>query len=205
MMKKKWLFLCFVMLSLTQVYTQGYYYELGQNGFTMGGSISSNNGSTLFGVIPSYTFNGKLSMGLGLGISDSNDFGSSSTFVGPFINYLVVKQGEKDIPLNVGLGGGFQHSTYKDIDDLTANSINVHCDISHVVETSHNLKIIPFVGFTYVRSTVNIDDFENISGSALSFSVGGDLVIDKFYIAPAIGFLDGESYFVLSFGMNFPQ
>ncbi|GAA5225251.1 hypothetical protein GCM10025777_58820 [Membranihabitans marinus] len=193
------------MLSLTQVYSQGYFYDLGQNGFTMGANISSNNGTTLFGVEPSYTLNGKLSMGLGLGISDSNDFGSSSTFVGPFINYLVVKQGEKDIPLNVGLGGSFLHSTYKDIDDLTVNIISVHCDISHVVETSYNLKIIPIVGFTWVRSTVNIDDFANISGSALGFSVGGALVIDKFYIAPAIGFSDGESSFVLNFGMNFPQ
>lgn len=194
--------LLFIMHNL---FAQSYLFESGQNGANLGVVLAPNENSILFAGSPSYTINGKVTFGLWLGVEDGKDSDFSSTLINPFIEYVAIKQGEKDVPVNVSFGAGFQYNTFKDIDDLTSNTISFNCEISHVVQTKSNLKIIPYGDLYWTRSKYSLKGYGNENYSRVGFSVGGSLVIDKFYIIPAIRFEDGNSNFRVYLGMIFPQ
>ena len=47
--------------------SQNYLYEKGASGFHIAGQLGASSGSTLLGIRPGYTFNGKFTLGLVLG------------------------------------------------------------------------------------------------------------------------------------------
>lgn len=209
-MKKYSLSLLIAMIAvLGNVYSQGNLFFTGQNGFHLSGQITSSKESTLIGVAPAYSMNGKFTFGLGIGFEDSKYYDLSSTAISPFIGFLALQQGVKGSPINLSLGGKYQYNIFSDVDDFSINTIGLNVSLSHIIESSTNLKIAPIVGLGWSRSTAilyyspGFKDSTSISG--VGFGFGLSFIINQMFITPVVNFSDGESQFTLLIGYTFPQ
>lgn len=208
-MRNVFLSLCFFLFLIDNSYGQGEYVLTNQSGFHLMGQIGSNKDATIIGVSPAYTANGEFTFGLTLGLTDYKDLDLSSTAIRPYFSFMALKQGKNNNPINLSIGAAYQHNIFSDIDDLTVNSVGINLAISHIIESSDNLKIGPLAGIGWQRSTV-IQKYsqgfrDTYSESGLVFSVGASFMINQFFLTPVIGFHDGDSNFNLLFGYMFLQ
>lgn len=187
------------MISTSQVL-----FETGTSGFQLETQFSNNDGSTLIGILPSYTANGKVSFGIGIGFESNDVLDVNSTSVRPLISYLPIRQGENDMPISVAVTGSYQYNTFPDF-DFTGNSFGISMDIYHEIVASRNLKIFPAGSVGWSRTTFNsntvLEDYTGI-GYGLQATL---LFARKFYVAPTLFLSEGDSNFVLTMGLLFPS
>lgn len=204
-MTKTFLMTAVVTFCITLGFGQVTVTDLGQNAFYLGPQFVSADESSIVGVSAGYISNGKLDLGISLGLEELNEYDISSTAVRPYIGYLVVKQGENDMPVNVRIGGAYQYNIFKDLEELTANTFSLGSNVSHVIQSSSKIAFVPYFGFSWSRSQLNLDGYGEESVSGLSFSLGGTLGLDKFFMTPSIAFKKGRSSFAITLGMLFNQ
>lgn len=189
---------------ITGINAQNIFFKEAESGFHVGGQFQSSNGTTLLGIIPGYTSNGKLTFGLGIGFEDFNGLLGSSTAVFPFISYLALKQDDSN-PVSVAINGQYQYNTFSDL-DLTANTISLGAGIYHQIAAGNNFDLIPGGGVGWGRLTLKDTTFggsESSSGITYRLSLSGKF--NKFYVTPNLLFSDGNSQFVLQLGIIFPK
>ena len=170
-------------------------FDQGISGFDLGVQVTSTKVSTLVGISPSYTVNGKVSFGITLASESLKDFDLNSTAVRPFLSYLAVRQSD-ELPLNVTTFAAYQYNTFSDL-DITANSFDLGIGISHKIEGK--VKIFPTGSVRWNKTTYSqlLSDYTGISYS-LYLTM---LFADKFYVEPALRFQNGDSVFSLFLGL----
>lgn len=179
-------------------------FEDGQSGFGLGAQFTSTNGSTLFGILPSYTITGRVNLGVTIGSESNDDLDLNSTAIRPNISYAAIRQGQNDMPINVVVTGAYQYNTFKDL-DLTANTIFFGLSIIHQVKATKNLDIFPAGGVGWQKISFNLLGFEEDSSSILYGLSSSFLFSKKFSVTPSLSISEGESVFTLSVGLLFPN
>ena len=194
-----------LLLASLNLLSQNYLFDTNSSGFSVGGQLTSNNGSTLIAAIPSYTSNGKLTFGFGIGYESNDDLDLNSTAIKPSISYLVLKQGENNNPVSVGLNGSFQYNTFSDFDGLTGNTIGFGASLHHEINASETVKIIPGGAVGWNKITIRQDGNNIGDDIGITYGILGTVAFNKFYVEPSLLFSEGNSVFVLSFGIIFPK
>ena len=202
-MKMKNNLILLILFLSSSLLSQNILFENNSSGFHLAGQISSNNGSTLIGISPGFTSNGKLTIGVTLGLEENDNLEGSSTAIKPYLSYLVMKQGN-DNPISVALNASFQHNTFSEYDDLSANTVGLGAGLFHQIKAGKNFDIIPGAGVGWGRRTVKIFESSE-SDSAISYGLNVTAKIKKFYVTPSLTFSEGNSHFDLIFGIIFPN
>lgn len=182
---------------------QSIHFDEGQNGFSLFGQLASNNGSTLVGITPGYTFNGKLSLNLGVGSESFDGLNMSSTAIISNISYLVLKQDDHNNPVSVQIGSSYQYNTFSNVDNLNYGTSSLYAAVYHEINTSSDIRVIPGAAVGYSRSRVNFENVNLGSVSAVTYGLNVSVNINDFIIQPALLFRDGNSVFHLQLGYVF--
>lgn len=201
---KNYLILFFIIISVTS-YSQNYLFDVNSSGFSIGGQLTSTDGSTLFAVFPAYTSNGKLSVGLGIGYESNNRIDVHSSAIKPNFSYLVMKQGENENPVSVALNGSYQFNTFSKPKGQTASTIGFGGSFHHKIQVSETVQIIPGAAVGWNRVSVRRDGAYSGDDSGIVYGLLGTLKYKKLYFEPAIYFRDGNSIINLSAGLIFPD
>lgn len=203
-MKIKFKIVFFVLfVFINKLTSQNYLFNENESGFHVFGQFTSNEGSSLIGISPGYTFNGKLTMGLTLGFEEDNESDFSSNAIRPYIDYLVLKQ-DNNNPVSINLYGAYQHNNFPDFKDLKVNTVNLGLGIFHQLNLGTNFDLIPAGGVGWARSTANLwGASESESGINYGLSLTGK--INKFYVTPGLSFSNGDTIFNLVLGVIFPK
>ena len=197
-------FLFFLALGL-QLHSQAVLFDQNKSGFALGGSLSSNQGNTIFLVNPSYVSNGKLELGFSFGSIRNEDSDFNATVLGPNIGYLAMKQGENNNPVSIGLQASYAYFDYTAFDDLTANNLSIGGNLQHEIKTGDGVSFIPGGGISWARTSVLVTGLGSVSESNVNFTLFGTAKIKNFYIQPQALFGGGSTLFNFAFGFIFPQ
>lgn len=195
----KTLFTSALTILTISLYSQNILFDQGQSGFHASAQFTSHEGSTLFGVAPGYTSNGKLTFGITIGTESNDDL--NSTVIKPFLSYLLVKQGENDMPISVSGDAGYQYNTFSDL-DLTAGTIGLDVGIHHRIEASEIVSIVPGGTVGWARTTYKLGN-STTSESGIIYGIQASVLINQFYFAPYLVFSTGDSIFSLVLGYVF--
>lgn len=195
---KSLLTIALVLFSIS-LFSQNILFDQGQSGFHASAQFTSHDGSTLFGLAPGYTSNGKLTFGILIGTESNDDI--NSTVVKPFLSYLLVKQGENDMPISVSADIGYQYNTFSDL-DLTAGTVGINAGIYHRIEASDIVAIIPGGTVGWSRTTFNLNN-NTTSDSGITYGLQASVLINQFYFTPYLTFSSGDSIFSLLLGYIF--
>ena len=143
---------------------------------------------------------------MAIGYETVDDLDISSTAIAPSVNYMVLKQGEDDMPISVNINAIYQYNTFSDL-DVTSNTVGFGLGIFHRLEASDNVSIIPGANIGWSKTTFNESGFlDSPSNSNVGFTIHGSALFnEKFYITPILSFSDGNSSFGLRFGAIFPN
>jgi hypothetical protein len=201
---KQIVFLFFLALGL-QLHGQAILFDQNKSGFALGGSLSSNQGNTVFLATPSYVSNGKLELGFSFGSSRNEDSDLNATLVGPNIGYLVMKQGENNNPVSIGLKASYGYFDYTAFEDLSASALSLGGNLQHEIVTGDGVSIIPGGAISWNRTSVNVTGFGSVTDSNVDFTAFGTVKIKKFYFEPQVIFSSGSTLFNFAFGFIFPQ
>ncbi len=193
----------FLFVFSIEIYSQNIFFKENESGFHVAGQFSSSDGSTLLGIIPGYTSNGKLTIGLALGFEENSSADISSTAIRPFISYLALKQGNSN-PVSVALNAGYQYNTFSDFDGLTASTILLGAGIFHQINAGNNFDLIPGGSVGWGRTTVKFQGSTE-GESAINYGLSLSGKFNKFYVTPSLTFSDGNSNFDLLLGIIFPK
>lgn len=185
-------------------YSPNILFNQNSSGFGLGAQLTSTNGATLVGLLPSYTINGKLSMGLGIGYQTDDDFDGGATSILPSLSYLVMKQGENGNPISLNIGGGYQYITFSESDGTVGN-LALGSSVHYEIKASDIVKVIPGGGVSWNKTNVyyNGSNFGGTSG--ITYGINVAVLIKKLFITPSLSFYKGTSTFNLVFGVIFPK
>ena len=114
---KKFVLLPLISLAFfCNLYAQNYLLENNQSGIVIQGSYSDNEGSALYGIIPSLNFYGRTSIGVGLQRFNSPEVSGFKTT--PYVSHLFLKKTKETGITNLGLGAYY---TFENDDEETVN------------------------------------------------------------------------------------
>lgn len=199
----KYLIIFFLFFSFS-LQSQNYLFEQGQSGFGIGGQLTSFEGSTLIGFLPSYTINGKLNLGLTIGFEDG-DGDLNSTAIRPNASFLILKQGEDNNPVSVGLNSALQYNTFSNIDDFTSITYGLGATIHHEIKAHETIKVIPGFALGWNRINFYFDGDKLDDDSAIVYGILGTVAFNQFYVEPSLFFSEGNSQFSFLLGYIFPK
>lgn len=180
--------------------SQNYLYNKGSSGFHIAGQLGASSGSILLGIRPGYTFGGIVTLGMVLGSEHLSDVDINSTAIRPYIDYLVLKQGENDVPVSLNLWVHYQYNSFPKLTGLSINTIGFSLNILHTIEAGNSAIIVPSIGVAWDRSTLNllgITASENSIGIGLSTAAK----FNNLYIEPLVSLMKGGTQFGLSIGV----
>ena len=187
-------------------YAQNYIYDLNQSGFALDASVALPEDSTVYGITPSFTWDGKLTAGVGLFEDSAKDFDESATSFIPYINYLFVKKELSNNILNIGVNSSYQFTNYSQDSDLKSSVFNIGLGASMKFnhEADFNFTLGSQVSWGRLNLTYNdFDESENLT----QYGFYGNFLFEKFYVQPAISFVkildETNSSFSISVGYIF--
>ena len=184
--------------------SQNYLYEKGASGFHIAGQLGASSGSTLLGIRLGYTFNGIVTLGMVLGSEHLSEIDINSSAIRPYIDYLVLKQGENDVPVSLNMGGHYQYNSFPKISGLSLSTFGFSVNLLHTFEAGKTTIFVPSIGVAWDRSTLyllGIRACENTFGIGLSTAAK----FNNFYLEPLISFYKGSTQFNLSVGIIIPN
>lgn len=184
------------------ILSQNYLFDKGSSGFHIAGQLGASSGSTLLGIRPGYTFNGIVTLGLVLGSEHLSDVDLNSTAIRPYLDFMVLKQGENDAPVSVNLGTHYQHNSFPKLTGLSLSTFGISVNLLHSIEAGNSTLIVPSIGVAWDRSTLNllgIKASENSIGVGLSMAAK----FNNLYIEPGVSFRKGGTQFGVSIGVVF--
>ena len=106
-------------------YAQNYISDLNQSGFALDALVEFPEDSTVYGISPYYTWDGKLTAGLGLFEDSPKDFDETATSFIPYVSYLFVKKELSNNILNIGVNSSYQFTHYSQDSDLKSSVFNL--------------------------------------------------------------------------------
>lgn len=112
------------------------------NGMHAGAEIAFNTFENFYGIYPGYTFNGRFTIGLGLGKNKDIVNKINSTFLRPFASYLLIKQNPDGLPVSVDLNIGYQYNYVTQL-IYNARSVLFGGGVYHELSPMGDVKIIP--------------------------------------------------------------
>ncbi len=202
-MKTTFIFLIIAFIQ-GNIYSQNYLFESGSSGFHLAGQVGTSNSSTILAISPGYTMNGKLTFGLTIGTENVPDFDLNSTSFRPYLDVIPLKQGDNDSPISLNLGVHYQYNTFPKISDLSITTIGFSINALHEVELSRYNKIVPSIGLSWDRSTINLLGIKG-STNSLGINLSSAFKFNNMYVQPLISISKGSTLLTLSFGVIFPN
>jgi hypothetical protein len=200
-MKKSFIF---ILLTFTgcNVFAQNYLFEPNSSGFHIAGQVSTSSTSTILGIRPGYTFNGKITIGLVVGSENITDLNLNSTAIRPYLDFLALKQ-DRDIPLSLNLGVHYQYNSFPKIPGLTFNTIGFSVNALHSFDVGGNTQLIPGIGIGWDKTTVSLVGYSG-NVSSIGFGLSTAVKFNNFYLEPLVSFQKGGTQITLSVGVIFP-
>lgn len=197
---KTTIILLFIAFVQSSTFSQNYLYETGTSGFHISGQIGTSKSSTLLGISPGYTMNGKLTFGLTIGAENFSELDLNSTAIRPYLDLIPLKQGENNSPISLNLGVHYQYNSFPKISGLSVSTFGFSANLLHTIESGNSTLIVPSIGVGWDRSTLNllgITSSENTIGVGLSTAAK----INNFYVEPMVSFRKGGTQFGVSIGV----
>lgn len=172
-------------------FAQGYLYDVDQTGFSLNTAYLNNDGFGSFGLLPAYTWNGRMSVGLLLNrLSDTNsDFGS--TKFGPLLSHIMIKQDE-EVPVSMGLVASYTFDSY-DESETKGNTLSAGASLHHELVLSDKISIIPGGSVSWVRTSTR-GGFSRGSVNDTETGLFITLKGKSAYLEPAVKFSEGNSF-----------
>ncbi len=186
------------------IYSQNYLFESGSSGFHIAGQVGTSRSSTILAISPGYTMNSKLTFGLTIGTENVSDLDLNSTIIRPYLDVMPLKQGENGSLASINLGVHYQYNSFPKFLDLSINTIGFSINVLHSIELSRYNQIIPSIGLSWDRSTLNL---LGITGSTnnLGINLSSAFKFNTMYVQPFLSISKGGTILSLSFGVMFPE
>lgn len=187
------------------VFGQNFLFESGQSGAHIGGQIGFGNGSTILGLSPGYTWDGKLTLSLTGGHERNNDYDLTSNSIKPSLSYMVVKQNKEGIPVSVSLGASYQYNFFPDIKNLKTHSIGLDVGLFHRLYVNDQVSVIPGALLGWGQTAAKYSGFDAEKASGVMGALQASLLVNKFHITPSVQFSKEVTVFNLLLGFIFPR
>lgn len=197
---KTTIILLFIAFVPSSTFSQNYLYETGTSGFHISGQLGASKSSTLLGISPGYTMNGKLTFGLTVGSENFSELDLNSTAIRPYLDLIPLKQGDNNSPISLNLGVHYQSNSFPKFTDLNIYTTGFGINILHEAELSEYNKIVPSIGVSWDRSTVNLLGVR-ASTNSLGINLSTVMKFNKVYLQPLVSFQKEIVQFVLAFGV----
>ncbi|MDQ6482571.1 hypothetical protein [Dyadobacter sp. LHD-138] len=183
---------------------QNFLLERGQSGAHIGGQLGFGKGSTILGISPGFTWDGKLTLSLTGGHERNNDYGITSNSIKPSLSYMVVKQDNEGIPLSVSLGASYQFNFFPDDKDLKAHTLGLDVGLFHRLYLNDQISIIPGALVGWAQTTAKYTGYEDEKVSGVIGAFQTSLLVNQFHITPSVQFSKNATVFNLLIGYIFP-
>ena len=85
--------------------------EEGDSGFDIGASVSTSKSASKLYMGGGYTFNGKLHVGVDIGILNLKEEDLVLQTVNTELSYLILRQNEYTMPLSLSIDGNFEYGS----------------------------------------------------------------------------------------------
>lgn len=180
---------------------QNYLMENEQSGLHLGTQISRNSFENQYGLLPGYTYEGRLSMGIDIGKSKDLLNGINSTIIRPNISYLILKQNAESMPISFDLNAGYQINYVSQI-AFNSRSVQFGLGIYHEIVPLDRVKLIPAIFVEGNKSTTGLNPRFDES-VFMSYGVQASILVDNFYITPRFLYFDGITTIGVKFGIIF--
>lgn len=182
---------------------QNYLYESDHSGFHIAGQLGSSSGSTLLGIRPGYTYNGKTTLGLVIGAEHLSDVGLNTTAIRPYIDYLVLKENDNDAPVSLNLGAHYQYNSFPKQSGLSLSTIGFSINLLKNIEAGNTL-LLPSIGVGWDHSTLNLFGI-TASDNTIGLGISMAAKFNQVYIEPLVSIKRGGAQFGLSVGLVFGE
>lgn len=201
---KTTIILLFIAFVQSSTFSQNYLYETGTSGFHISGQLGASKSSTLLGISPGYSMNGKLTFGLTIGSENFSELDLNSTAIRPYLDLIPLKQGENNSPLSLNLGVHYQFNSFPKLPDLNVHSLGFTINLLHEFEMSKYNKIIPSLGLSWDRTTLNLLGIKE-STNTIGLGVSTTAKLNNFYLQPLVSIYKGGTSYNLSLGFTIPN
>lgn len=196
-------FLLLLLVVTGELLSQNYLYDKGTSGFHIAGQLGASRGSTLLGIRPGYTFNGKTTIGLVVGSGNITDLDLNSTTIRPYLDFLALKQ-DRNMPMSLNLGIHYQYNSFPKIPGLTFNTIGFSLNALRSFDVGGNTQLIPSIGIGWDKTIVSLVGYSG-NVSSIGFGLSTAAKFNNFYLEPLVSFQKGGTQFSLSVGVTFPD
>ena len=193
--------LIFFFTITTSSYGQNYIMDDDQTGFHAGVQISFNTFENYYAILPGYTFDGRLTLGLDVGKTKDMVNFINSTAIRPNVSYLLIKQQEDEYPISLEVNMGYQYN-YVTRFDFNARSVQFGLGAYHEIKPLDNVKIIPALLIEGNKTTTGLNPRFDES-VFFSYGVQTTIVWNNYYITPKLISFDGVSTVGVKLGMIF--
>lgn len=129
----KSLFVLLLLVVTVELFSQNYLYKKGSSGFHIAGLLGASSGSTLLALRPGYTFNGIVTLGLVFGSEQLSDVDINSTAIRPYLDFMVLKQGDNDAPVSVNRGNIYQYNSFPKLTGLSISTFGIILDQDQIL------------------------------------------------------------------------
>jgi len=190
---------CFLMILQVNAFGQNYLMDDQESGFHMGVQISQNSFENYYALLPGYTFDGRLTLGLDVGKTKDMVNGINSTVLRPNVSYLILKQGEEGPPVSFDINAAYQFN-YVDQVVFNSRSVQFGVGIFHQITPLEDVKIIPAVIVEGNKTTTGLNPRFDES-VFMSYGAQVSIAWNNFYITPKFTSFDGVSTVGVKLGM----
>ncbi|MDC1029697.1 hypothetical protein OAR07_00240 [Flavobacteriaceae bacterium] len=198
---KKLITLSAIFFTSVSVFAQNYIYDLNQTGFSLEALAGFPEGSNLYGINPSYTWNGRLTAGIGIFYEFIDDYYLNAEIYAPNISYLLFKKELDQNILNFGINSSYQITKSSSPNNLSSSNFNIGIGASMQFNLDDNFKFTLGTGFSWGSIKVKNGSFEDTQGVTLH-GFYGNLLFNKFFVQPQISFIDIFYESLSSFGIS---
>lgn len=180
---------------------QNYLFKPNQSGPHLSVQYYNPGHQNTFVVIPGYTFNGRLTVGL-LG-SFTYDFEIDNKRYGTNASYMLLKEGIRKIPFSLSIDGIYTFGKYKTI-DTRYNTLQIGPSIYKRINLSEKFSLIPGIRLTHdwSRSKYSGETYTYSSWSKV-FQISA--LYNKFQITASTNKTINQNYFAIGVGFVLPK
>lgn len=180
---------------------QNYFMLNDQSGAHANAEIAYNSFENFYAIYPGYTFNGRLTLGLGIGKNKDVVNKINSTLFRPYVSYLIIKQNEEYFPVSIDLNIGYQYNYVTQV-IFNSRSVLFGGGIFHEITPLGNVKIIPAVVVNGSKPTSgpNTQFRETV---VMSYGVQTSLVWNDYNLTPKFSLSEGIATISANLGIIF--
>lgn len=166
--------------------------------FHAGAQLTTSTFENIVALLPGYTYDGKLTLGVDIGKGNDKLNFLKSTIIRPHIGYLLIKQDGDKFPVSINVEAAYQYNILTTTSEHT-RSVQLGIGIFYELPLLEELKIIPFVSFFGSKVTVNA----LAEGETFIYKGGFNLVWQNYYITPSYLRNNGLAAISLNVGLLF--